>query len=248
MVERILYEFPHSHFCEKARWALDFKGLDFRRIPLLPGWHVLTTKRYGKYSSVPLLIDEGKPIQGSGKIMTYLDEVYSESVLTLGDKAECYKCEKDIDENIGVALRAFFYFYCLKYKDFVTSAFMQNSPRWQKIVFSLQYPFLARMIKQSYCPNEDAAIEAGKKLINGMDRLWNDLDGRPFLRQQGFSRLDITVCSLLSFIARPAEIPIVFPEIPKDVMIQEWDERLRSHPLIGWVQGIYRSHRQIQKI
>ena len=24
-----LLEFPHSHYCEKARWALDYKGIPF---------------------------------------------------------------------------------------------------------------------------------------------------------------------------------------------------------------------------
>ena len=162
MAKRILYEFPQSHFCEKARWALDYKGLEFRRVALLPPWHILTTKRFGKQSSVPLLLDGEKPVQGSGKIISYLDEVYPASLLTKGDNAESMKKEKYLDNEIGVPLRAVFYYYSLKYKDFVTAAFVQSSPRWQQVLFKLQYPIVARVIKNSYCPTEESALQAGK--------------------------------------------------------------------------------------
>ncbi len=243
MVKRILYEFPHSHFCEKARWALDYKGLEFRRVALLPPWHILKTKRYGKQSSVPLLLDGERPVQGSGKIISYLDEVYPESLLTKGDNAECVKKEKYLDNEIGVPLRALFYYYSLKYKDFVTAAFVQNSPRWQRIIFEFQYPLVARLIKKSYCPTEESALQAGKKLLAALDQVWRDLDGKLYLHKDGFGRLDIAVCSLLSFVARPPEIPIVVPQLPKDPLLSEWDQRIRSHPLIGWIQEIYRLHR-----
>jgi glutathione S-transferase len=246
MVERILYEFPHSHFCEKARWALDFKGLAFKRVALFPPWHVLTTRRYGKYSSVPLLLDGEKAVQGSGKIITYLDDVYPDFLLTKGDKAESDRLEKYFDNEIGVHLRAFFYYYCLKHKNFVQFAFMQNSPSWQKVVFNLQYPVLAQMIKKSYCPTEDSAHLAGKSLLTALEHVWEKLNGRPYLLPEGFSRLDLTICSLLSFVARPAELPIAWPDFPDDAFLIDWYQRLQAHPLIPWVLGIYKNHRNSQ--
>lgn len=30
-----LLEFPHSHYCEKARWALDFKNISYQRVALI---------------------------------------------------------------------------------------------------------------------------------------------------------------------------------------------------------------------
>ena len=243
MQKRILYEFPHSHFCEKARWALDFKGLTFSRVPLLPGWHVLTTKRHGKYSSVPLLIDGTNKVQGSGNILTYLDEAYPDYPLTRADKSEAIKKEKHFDLALGVSLRAFVYYYSLKHKYFISQAFMQNSPPWQRIVFSMQYPALVHLIKRSYCPTEESAVQAGKALLGALDQVWAELDGKPYFQAEGFSRLDLTVCSLLSFVARPKELPVIWPKFPDDPLLKEWDERLRAHPLIGWIQGIYRSHR-----
>ena len=40
-----LLEFPHSHYCEKARWALDSKGLKFQAIAIMPGYHIFTVRK-----------------------------------------------------------------------------------------------------------------------------------------------------------------------------------------------------------
>jgi len=51
-----LFLFPHSHYCEKGWWALDHKELRYRVIPLLPGFHIKTLKKYAPNSSVPVLL------------------------------------------------------------------------------------------------------------------------------------------------------------------------------------------------
>ena len=45
---RILYQFPLSHFCEKARWMLDYKELEYVAQNLMPGAHRARGCRSGK--------------------------------------------------------------------------------------------------------------------------------------------------------------------------------------------------------
>ena len=40
-----LYTFQVSHFAEKARWALDWKGVEYEERRLLPGPHLAVTLR-----------------------------------------------------------------------------------------------------------------------------------------------------------------------------------------------------------
>src|SRR5882762_1573570 len=40
-----LYDFRSSHYSEKARWALDFKGIPYAPRHLLPGFHMRTTRK-----------------------------------------------------------------------------------------------------------------------------------------------------------------------------------------------------------
>ncbi len=60
-----LYGFTISHFVEKARWALDFKGVPYRWIALLPGPHLRQVRRMAPRSTVPVLRDGDTVIQGS---------------------------------------------------------------------------------------------------------------------------------------------------------------------------------------
>ena len=77
-MSRILYQFPISHYCEKVRWAMDHKGLEYKLKNLLPGLHLKTTRKMAKKSSVPILVDTNKQglpeqIQNSHIILNYLD-------------------------------------------------------------------------------------------------------------------------------------------------------------------------------
>src|SRR5690349_3667970 len=55
---RVLHQFPISHYCEKTRWNLDLKGLDYGIKNLLPGPHAVINRLKVGAASVPVLIDE----------------------------------------------------------------------------------------------------------------------------------------------------------------------------------------------
>ena len=55
-----LWQFKCSHFCEKVRWALDFKRIEHRRVSLYPGWHAVPTLLVSGQQQVPLLRVEGR--------------------------------------------------------------------------------------------------------------------------------------------------------------------------------------------
>jgi len=67
-----LYVFSFSHFSEKARWACDRKRLGYQLVPLLPGLHILTTRRLAPGTSVPVLVHGPHVIQNSSEIIDYL--------------------------------------------------------------------------------------------------------------------------------------------------------------------------------
>ena len=82
-----LYQFPISHYCEKVRWALDYKGLDYTSKNLLPGIHLIVIKKIAQRSSVPVLVDGEKIIQNSADIIDHLDRSYPGKPLTPADAA-----------------------------------------------------------------------------------------------------------------------------------------------------------------
>ncbi len=59
-----LITFGLSHFCEKARWALDWHGIDYEEVSWPPGPHQLLAKRCGaKYTSLPIVREGNKVVQ-----------------------------------------------------------------------------------------------------------------------------------------------------------------------------------------
>lgn len=83
-----LYQFQFSHYCEKVRWALDFKGLPYARRNLLPGLHVKIAKKLVPKSCLPIIVDGGTVVQDSSAIITYLDERFPERPLTPRDSKQ----------------------------------------------------------------------------------------------------------------------------------------------------------------
>src|SRR2546430_2718004 len=56
MAPPVLWQFRFSHFNEKARWALDWKGIAHVRRSLLPGFHVPRVLWMTGQKSVPVLL------------------------------------------------------------------------------------------------------------------------------------------------------------------------------------------------
>ena len=145
--------FPHSHYCEKVCRVLDYKGLPFQAVSLLPGFHMITVRRYAKETSVPLLLDGHEAVQGSSKIIDYLDQMYTTPSLTPENADErrlCFEIESDMDEKLGANLRQILYSRLLDYPDFIRHCFTHPMPKWKQSVFSLLYPLLQIKIYKSY--------------------------------------------------------------------------------------------------
>ena len=81
-----LLVFPHSHFCEKALWALDFKGIPFEPVAIMPGLHLRTVGKIAPKTTVPVLIDGDEVVQGADEIIHHLNRNHPSHLLTPADK------------------------------------------------------------------------------------------------------------------------------------------------------------------
>ena len=105
-----LTTFVISHFSEKARWALDFEGISYAERPLLPGPHLLVTRRLAKESSVPILEHDRRVIQGSGAIIDYASETLGASQLVPRTAiAEARELETLADHAFGLGVQRICY-------------------------------------------------------------------------------------------------------------------------------------------
>ena len=80
-----LYDFRFSHYSEKARWALDFKGIPYTPRHLLPGFHLRTARKLAPRSCLPILEADGAVIQDSTEIINFLEQTFPDPSLTPPD-------------------------------------------------------------------------------------------------------------------------------------------------------------------
>ena len=240
-----LLEFPHSHYCEKARWALDYKKIPFQAVPILPGFHLITVRRYAPGTSVPVLIDNGKAVQGSGAIIDFLEERYPEYPLTPAEKEQrkiCLEIENNHAEVLGVTVRQILYSRLLDYPEYIRHCFTQPMPYVKQLVFRLSYPILRQKIYQTYVISDKMVERARRKLDTALSKLESRLGNKTYFVGDHFSRADISVASMLSFLAMPPEHPFPWEQIP-DPHIKSIYDQYQKHPMIRWVGEMYAKHR-----
>lgn len=109
-----LIAFAYSHYCEKARWALERFSIPFTEKRHVPGFHWLFTRPNGA-TSVPVLLTEAGTFTDSTDILHYLDAIapVSHRLYPADPKLrrEVENLENLFDTILGVAVRNWTYFY-----------------------------------------------------------------------------------------------------------------------------------------
>jgi glutathione S-transferase len=86
----ILWHIEISHYNEKARWALDLKGVEHERRALVPGYHmaVALALTRGRCYTSPILELDGRRIGDSTAIIRALEERYPQPPLYPAEPVE----------------------------------------------------------------------------------------------------------------------------------------------------------------
>jgi glutathione S-transferase len=103
-----LYQFELSQFSEKARLILDFKGLPYRKIEVVPGVGQLEVLRMSGQRQLPVIKDGNRVVADSTAIALYLDKTYPDKPLIPNNPqvaALCTILEDWADEALGNKVR-----------------------------------------------------------------------------------------------------------------------------------------------
>ena len=242
-----LYSFGPSHFCEKARWALDLCGLPYREVRLAPGPHLLIARRLAPRTFVPILKAGDDSLQGSGEILTWLEHRDQAAWARPEDEAareEARRLEAEADDGLGVAVRRLAYATGLTSDPAaVAAALFRGVAPVQRACARLMWPTTRRLMISAMdaspadIPAARGAVEAALAALDA--RL---ADGRAYLFGERLTRADIAVASLLSPLAPPPQHP-VYGDMPLWAGFREIVEPWQGRPCLRWAAGLYREHR-----
>jgi glutathione S-transferase len=241
-----LYQFPFSHFCEKARWALDYKGLPYAAANLLPGLHGKAARKRASRSSLPILVAEETVVQDSTSIITFLDEKFPHRPLTPQnpqEAREAWAWEEYFDEEIGVPLRLCFYYHTLPDRERALRFMLDQAPWYGRPLFTLIFPKVRAAMMEMMNIGDESARQSEQRLEAALEKLDGALRERRFLVGDRFSRADLTACALLSPYCAPgkseAEVSAALP-----AQVAALRDRYRTRPFFRWVIETYRNYRQ----
>jgi glutathione S-transferase len=109
----VLITIPISHYCEKARWALDRAGIAHRESAHLQIIHRLVARRAGGGATVPVLVCGDRVLTDSAEIVIEADtRARFERRLYPDDRAaaaEARTLERDFDARLGPHGRLWMY-------------------------------------------------------------------------------------------------------------------------------------------
>lgn len=240
-----LYQFSFSHFCEKARWALDYKGEKYAVKNLLPGLHVRIRQKLAvPKTCVPVLVaDDGSVIQESAAIIDYVDAKHAADPLTPRERdlaEEARRWEAYLDEEIGVTLRALFYYHALPLRRTTLTFLTHDGPWYGPPLFALIFPKVRDAMIEAMNINENTAQESKRRLSDAVTRLNDVVEDHEFLVGDRFTRADLTACALLEPLCKPIEkFEAVFPE-----PFRALQEQFRNQPFFSWANAVYRGQRR----
>lgn len=198
---RILYQFPLSHFCEKARWMLDYKELDYVAQNLTPGVHRAFARLKTGQNRLPILKDQTTFIADSTQIALYLDAHYPEHRLLPVDP-HLRQSVLDLNEmtlEMGRHIRRWI----------LSQAFQDDQESMDILIGEKGYlrqferfskPLLKAVMTKGYALNEASVAESKHVIddsIEHLNQLYVKQDGQYFVGQR-FSLADIAVCSMLA--------------------------------------------------
>ena len=248
MDQPVLYIFNISHYCEKARWALDHFGIAHRVQHVMVGQHRRIAKKLGAArGSVPFLQSKDEVISGSSEIIDWAEAHRAANTPSLAgsDPEQVRVIEKRLDDIAGVHVRRFFYSDALTSDPkSVRPIFSNGLSFWQRIAVIMAWPKIVAIMQQGMDLGPAQGLQS-RAILDG-ELSWLDgllADGRPFLTGSQFSRADLTAAALLSPLVGPKEHPVygavIFPATVAATM-EAWAER----PSLRLVREAYATRRR----
>ena len=170
---RTLYQFPLSHFCEKARWLLDHKELDYVAQNLIPGVHRAFSQLKTGQNKLPILKDGEQYIADSTQIALYLDDIYPEHRLLRSDPALREQALEinHIANELGLHVRRWGLAHALAESD-ESLDIMIGEKGYLRQFEKFSKPILKTLVSKSYQLNKEKVEES--KLV--MDQIIVDLN------------------------------------------------------------------------
>lgn len=244
-----LWQIEISHYSEKARWALAWKGVEHRRRSPVPGAHIpvaLWLTR-GAHYTFPVLRLDGRNIGDSTAIVAALEERFPDPHLypaEIADRRRALELEDHFDEELGPAIRQLAWHEFGRDRESFEALMRQTAPGPLRRFAAPTAAYARAYTALRFRAGDAGAAERNRAtVLAALDRLERELGDGKYLVGDSFSVADLTAASLFYPLVRPPEGPIPAEQAgPKG--FEAFREPLRERRGFRWVAEMFHRHRR----
>jgi len=246
-----LLQFRCSNAAEKARWALDHKGIAHRRRSLLPGLHRGAVANLTAQTATPVLRIGEESIAGSAPIIEALEQRFPETPLLPSDpelRAQAIEHARHLDAKLGPAVRIAVLDAIGDDADYTARLYTPSDRPAMRAFYRAWLPFVrARMRRASGMRDKYSTRLAEQHLDTSAVSLARFARRSFHLCGEHFSVADLTAASLFAPLVSPPHPDVSFPE-PMPASLAALIAKWRAHPAGEWVLEMYRRYRPVRPI
>ena len=243
---RRLLTIPISHFCEKARWALERAGLEYREERHVQGVNRIVSRRAGGHGTLPVLFCVAGVLVESEAVLRYADvHVAPERRLFPDDLPELTAFCRELDAGLGPDGRRMIYAHMLPRKELMHRYHDAGVPAWEDRMMRWLFPVVARWGAHELGVRPDTLERDRPKVQAVFDAVGELLaDGRPYLFGERFTAADLTFAALAAALVLPPVYGTLLPqpgELPEPVAREVL--AFREHPAGAFALRMFATER-----
>lgn len=243
----VLWHLKVSNYNEKARWALDYKGIPHIRRAAVPGRHAKLARRLTGESTFPVLVLDGEAIGDSTHIIEALERRWPEPALYPADPTQRrhaleLELEEFFDEELGSYARLLALHRMLPDPDLMLSAFTPDLRGMRRLGARAMYPLIRRRSVADFSIDERSVALAEDKCRAACERFRVELGPSGYLVGGRLTVADLTLAALLAPLVAPEQFPYPQPQRGHPRLADVRD-LLEEHGAGEWTREVYARHR-----
>ncbi|MDQ3933688.1 MAG: glutathione S-transferase N-terminal domain-containing protein [Actinomycetota bacterium] len=241
----VLWHLKVSHYNEKARWALDYKGVPHLRRAVTPGAHRPVARRLTGGTTLPILELDGRAIGDSTAIIAELERRQPRPALYPADPVErgrALDLEELFDEELGPCTRLLFIHHVLPDRDLTRRAFTPDASLRQRVAGTLTWPLIRRRTIAAF-GIDAASVEHAFRTVRAVgERFQAEVGPDGYLVGDAFTIADLTLASLVSPVVAPEQFPYPQPQRGHP-LVAPVVEAIAESGMADWARSMYARHR-----
>ena len=243
----VLWHLKVSHYNEKARWALDFKGVPHVRRALMPGRQRAVAEQLCGGSTFPVLELDGRAIGDSTRIIEELERRFPDDPLYPAEgptRERALELEDFFDEELGPYTRLLVMHHLLPDPDLLLRTFAPDLSAVRRLVGRALFPRVRRQIQRQFEIDELGVAHAYRKVREAGERFQHELRPSGYLVGTAFTVADLTLAAMVAPAVAPEQFPYPQPQRGHP-LLEPLRDALEESGVAAWARDIYARHRGV---